>query len=217
MDIIYQIYLGVLTIVALTTIVSLKQKFSYPVKIIVILVLYTCLVEWSVFLKFKFFSDKTSANIYNCFMLAQYLGFAYYFQQIIRFSWIRKAIQFFLYLYPVFWYLLVFFVFKPSEWNSYVYMVGGMFTILWAASYCYQLLNTDDPVALQFCSEFWIAIGLIFFYMCSVPYMGMFNFLIEVHNDLAALLRIPLQISNIVMYTLFSYAFICQLTATKRS
>jgi hypothetical protein len=96
-------------------------------------------------------------------------------------------------------------------------MVGGIFTIFFAIVYCYQLLNAEEPIMLRNCGEFWIAIGLIFFYVCSVPYMGMFNFLAKLHVDLAYMLKIPLQISNIMMYSLFTYAFICQLTNIKRS
>jgi len=217
MNLTHTIYLGILTISVLVAIINLKKGLSSPIKIIALLVMYTGLVEWSVFYKREFLPDKTNAQIYNCFMLVQYLAFAYYFQQIVQLPWVRKTIQGFLYLYPVFWFFLVFFVFKPNEWNSYIYMIGGVFTILWAVAYCYELLSADEPVLLRYCSEFWVAIGLLFFYVCGVPYMGMFNFLTQYQNDLAKLLKIPLQISNIVMYSLFTYAFICQLTATKRS
>ncbi|NGM65368.1 hypothetical protein [Sphingobacterium sp. SGR-19] len=217
MDITYYIYLGVLTMASLTAIVSLKKAISFPVRIISLLVLYTGVVEWGVFYKTEFMSEKESAQIYNCFMLMQYVAFAHYFQQIIQLRWARKVIQVFLYLFPVLWYLLVFFVFKFSEWNSYVYMIGGVFTIFFAIVYCYELLSAEEPLMLRNCSEFWVAIGLIFFYVCSVPYMGMYRFLTEYHVNLATLLWVPLQISNIVMYSLFTYAFICQLTITKRS
>ena len=95
--------------------------------------------------------------------------------------------------------------------------MGGVFTIFFAIVYCYQLLNVEEPVMLRNCSEFWIAIGLVFFYICSVPYMGMYRFIAEYHTDLARLLWIPLQISNIVMYSLFTYAFLCQLTNIRKS
>ncbi len=217
MDITYYIYLGVLTTAVLTAIVSLKKGISFPVRIISLLVLYTGVVEWTVFYKAEFSPDNTNVQVYNFFHLVQYIAFAYYFQQIIKSRRVRKIIQVYLYLYPVLWYLLIFFIFKLDEWNSYVFIVGGVFTIFFAIVYCYELLNAEEPIMLRNCSEFWIAIGLIFFYVCSVPYMGMYRFLTEYHVNLATLLWIPLQISNIVMYSLFTYAFICQLTITKRS
>lgn len=217
MNISYYIYLGILTMAALTAIVSLKRGLSFPIRIIALVVLYTGMVEWSVFFKAEFMLDKTNVQMYNFFHLVQYLAFAYYFQHIIHSSNIIKVIQVFLYLYPVFWYTMVFFVFNLNEWNSYVFMVGGVFTILWAVVYCYQLLAADEPVMLRYNGEFWIAIGLIFFYVCSVPYMGMYRFLTAYYINLATLLHVPLQISNIVMYSLFTYAFICQLTITKKS
>ena len=217
MNISYYIYLGILTMAALTAMVSLKRGLSFPIRIIALVVLYTGMVEWSVFFKAEFMLDKTNVQMYNFFHLVQYLAFAYYFQHIIHSSNIIKVIQVFLYLYPVFWYTMVFFVFNLNEWNSYVFMVGGVFTILWAVVYCYQLLAADEPVMLRYNGEFWIAIGLIFFYVCSVPYMGMYRFLTAYYINLATLLHVPLQISNIVMYSLFTYAFICQLTITKKS
>ncbi|RZF62484.1 hypothetical protein [Sphingobacterium corticibacterium] len=217
MDITYYIYLGVLTMAVLTAIVSLKKGISFPVRIISLLVLYTGVVEWSVFYKAEFCSDKTNVQMYNFFHLVQYLAFAYYFQQIIQLRFVQKIIQGFLYLYPIFWYVLVFFVFKLNEWNSYVFVSGGMFILFFSVVYCYELLSAEEPIMLRNCSEFWIAIGLIFFYVCGVPYMGMYRFLTANYADLAKILKIPLQISNIVMYSLFTYAFICQLTITKRS
>src|SRR5690606_18441502 len=165
MNISYYIYLGILTMAALTAMVSLKRGLSFPIRIIALVVLYTGMVEWSVFFKAEFMLDKTNVQMYNFFHLVQYLAFAYYFQHIIHSSNIIKVIQVFLYLYPVFWYTMVFFVFNLNEWNSYVFMVGGVFTILWAVVYCYQLLAADEPVMLRYNGEFWIAIGLIFFYV----------------------------------------------------
>ncbi|TYR34743.1 hypothetical protein FXV77_14835 [Sphingobacterium phlebotomi] len=201
----------------LTAIVTLKRGMTSPTRIIALVVLYTGLVEWSVFYKREFLPDKANAQIYNCFMLGQYLALAYYFRQIVQSSRVRKGIQVFMYLYPVFWYVFVFFIFKLNEWNSYVFIIGGVCTILWAVIYCYELLVADEPVMLRYNEKFWIAIGLIFFYVCSVPYMGMYRFLTAYYTNLATLLHVPLQISNIVMYYLFTYAFICQLTITKRS
>ncbi len=217
MNITHVIYLSVLTMAVLIAIVNLKRGLPSPIRVIALIVLYTGFIEWGVFYKREFLPDKTNAHIYNCFMLGQYLAFAYYFLQISQSHSVRKIIRVFLYLYPALWYLLVFFMFNLNEWNSYVYMVGGVFIVFFAIVYCYQLLNAAEPIMLRNCSEFWIAIGLIFFYTCGVPYMGMFNFLTKHQNDLARLLKIPLQISNIVMYSLFTYAFICQLTITKRS
>ncbi len=217
MQIVYYIYLGILTMAGLTAIVTIRRGLSSPTKIIAVLVFYTTFVEWSAFYKIDFLQDKNNVQMYNFFMLVQYLAFAYYFQQMIKSISVHKVIYVFQYFFPIFWYILVFFVFKIDEWNSYSYIVGGVFTIFWAIAYCYELFTANEPLILSRNSEFWIAIGLLFFYVCSVPYMGMYRFLTEYHPYLATLLWIPLQVLNIFMYSLFTYAFICQLTATKRS
>src|SRR5690606_41503501 len=89
MDITHIIYLSVLTMAALTAIVSLKKKISFPVQIIALLVLYTGVVEWSVVYKIEFMPDKTNVQMYNFFNLVQSLAFAYYFCRIIRFLFVQ--------------------------------------------------------------------------------------------------------------------------------
>jgi hypothetical protein len=196
---------------------AFKHNGPYHIKVFAVLMAYTCLVELSIFFLKDFLPKGNNLPIYNCFMLVSFMGYAYFFRQIIESKTICRLIEVFLYLYPVFWFYVVFFIFQIDEWNSYVYLSGGAFTVLWAIAYCFGLFTSEEPVRIRYCGGFWIAVGLIFFYSCGLPYMGMFNFLTKNNNELANLLKIPLQISNIVMYLLFSYAFICQPTNTKKS
>lgn len=209
--------MGVLTIAALTAIVYLIWGKPSPVKIMALIVLYTGFVEWTVFYKLMFFADKTNVHIYGFFNLAEPLSIAYYFRQLIQSVRVQKIIRLFMYLYPVVWYIFVFFVFEYKEWNSYVYIVGGLFTLLWAVVYCYELLTVDNPVQLRQHSEFWIAIGLIFFQVCSLPYLGMFRYITEHFVNVAWVLQELHQVINIILFMLYTYAFICQLTITRRS
>jgi len=197
--------------------VAIIRNGPFHLRVLAVLVAYTCVVELSLLFLKGFLEKGNNLPVYNFFMLVTYMGYAYFFRQIIQSKTVRRLIEVFLYLYPVFWFYVVFFIFNIDEWNSYVYISGGAFTILWAIAYCFGLFTSEDPVRFRYSGGFWIAIGLIFFYSCGLPYMGMFNYLTKTNSELANLLKIPLQISNIVMYLLFSYAFLCQTTNTRKS
>lgn len=216
MELIYISYIALL-LSGVAGLVAIKRNGPFHLRIFAVLLAYTCLVELSLLFLKGFLPKGNNLPVYNFFMLVSYMGYAYFFKQIIPSKIVRRLIEAFLYLYPVFWYFVVFFVFKIDEWNSYVYIAGGAFTVLWAVAYCFGLFTSEEPVRFRYSGGFWIAIGLIFFYSCGLPYMGMFNFLTKNNSELASLLKIPLQISNIVMYLLFSYAFLCQTTHIRKS
>lgn len=197
--------------------VAIKRNGPFHLRVVAVLVLYTCLAELSLLFLKDFLAKGNNLPVYNFIMLVLYMGYAYFFWLIIQSKIIRRLIEGFLYLFPVFWFYVVFFIFKIDEWNSYVFIFGGAFTVLWAVTYCFGLFTSEDPVRFRYSGGFWIAVGLIFFYSCGLPYMGMFNFLTQYNKGLANTLKIPLQISNIVMYLLFSYAFLCQLTHPRNS
>lgn len=216
MQLIYISYFALL-LSGVAGLVAIKRNAAFHLRVVAVLVVYTCLVELSLLFLKDLLTQGNNLPVYNFIMLVLYMGYAYFFKLIIQSKTIHRLIEGFLYLFPVFWYFVVFFIFKIDEWNSYVYIFGGAFTILWAITYCFELFTSEEPVRFRYSGGFWIAIGLIFFYSCGLPYMGLFNFLTKNNEELANLLKLPLQISNIVMYLLFSYAFLCHTIHTRKS
>lgn len=211
------IYLIVLIVSAIVATVRLKRGLPYNLKVFAILLVYTALVELSVFRLKSYLTTGNNLQLYNFFMLAEFLAYAWYFRQIMISQKIRVAIDTFLFSYPVFWFFVVFFVFKIDEWNSYVFVGGALFTVFLAIVFCFQTFVSDESVQYRRYSEFWIAIGLILFYTCGLPYMGMFNLLTKNAPQVANFFKSLLLIMNIVMYSLFTYAYLCQTTSTRKS
>jgi len=149
-------------------------------------------------------------------MLLEFWAYGAYYRLIIQSAAMRKIIDVFLWTYPLFWAIVVFGIFGISRWNSYVSVVGSFFTILFSIAYYYQLFTQSELVRLDRSTEFWIATGLILFYTCNLPYTGMLNFLVKNYLRLATQFLYVLQILNILMYSLFIYAFLCR-TITKKS
>lgn len=210
------IYLIVLCLAAVTGALALKKKLPIQLKSIFILVMYTAILEGTVVLfKNQFSINKNVIPQYSIFLLVEFLFYAYFFKKIIHSKTVLKAINIFIYVFPVIWYVLVFGVLNILQWNSYVFVLGGTCTIFWGLLYYYQLFNSLPLVSLSKSSEFWIVTGIIIFYSCGTPYMGMYNFLTKNHESLAVELKLVLQFSNIVMYSLFAYAFVCHSATIK--
>lgn len=195
---------------------AMRKGLPRHLKVFAVLLFYTCLVELSVTFLKKLLPNG-NLQLYNFFMLVEFLWYAYYFRRIIRFRIIKRSIDVFLFLYPVVWYFIVFFLYKIDEWNSLVFVTGASFTIFVSILYCYQSFIAEEIIQFRYYSEFWIAIGLLIFYASATPYMGMFNYLTRTHHELALVLKTLLRISNIIMYSLFTYAYVCQMTNTRKS
>ncbi len=109
----------------------------------------------------------------------------------------------------------MFFIFGITKWNSYVVIAGSFFIICFSAAYYYQVFTQDELARLDNSPEFWIATGLIIFYACNLPYMGMLNFLVKNYLGLAIKFLSILKILNVIMYSIFIYAFLCRIIIKK--
>lgn len=205
--------------IAIAFIFSLSSfRLNYPLhlRVLSLLLGIDLLAEClAVFGGAKLFHLKNNLPIYNFFLLIEFWMYAFYFKKIITSGLIKRAINFFLILYPFFWIITVYFLFGIDRWNSYIIIVGSCTTILLSAAYYYELFNSPKLIHLSKHPEFWIATALIIFYACNLPYMGMFNFLTKNYSDLAYDLLIVLRILNIVMYSLFAYAYLCTIITRK--
>ncbi len=209
------IYLLTVGLAFITSLRSFRLKNPQHLKVFSVLLGLTFLVEIGAVAFPKFTSVKTNSWLYNSFTLIEFSVYAWYYRRIIHLQRIRKAIRVFQILFPVFWFVTVFFVFGFKAWNSYVIITGAFFTMCFVLAYYYQLLASDDVVDISRHPEFWIATGMLIFYSCQVPYFGMLNYLVENYLLLAKKLLKVLTLINILMYSLFTYAYLCRISTKK--
>ena len=177
----------------------------------------TFLVECFAAYAVRAFHLHTNVPAYNIFMLLEFWIYAWYYRMIITARWMKKMITGFMWFFPVFWVIVVFVVFGLQKWNSYLVIAGSVFTICCSFVYYYQLFTNSEDISLKTCPEFWIATGMIIFYTCNLPYIGMLNFLIKNYMSLAKTFLVILKILNILMYSSFTYAFLCRMLTKKLS
>jgi hypothetical protein len=161
---------------------------------------------WGNFLPLPF--SMTRNGFYNLAMLIEFWGYGLYYAYALRYHIVRKLIWQYLFAFPAAWVLLVCILSGINTWNSYVSVIGSIAMIAFAVMMYYQLFTTNPPVKLVTNFDFWVATGLIIFYVCNFTYLGMLNFLSDAYRDLAHRILTGLQISNIVFYCIMAYAFV---------
>jgi len=201
----------------LVSLISFRLNFPLHLRVFSLLLGCDFLVEFSCNFLVRPFHFKSNVPLYNVFMLVEFWTYAWFFRTILQNRLLKKLIGYYLVLLPIFWIVVVFFVFGIGHWNSYLSITGSLFTVCMAAAFYYQLFTAPDLIRLTVSAEFWIATALIIFYACNLPYLGMLNFITGEYLSLARNLLMVLQVLNIVMYSLFTLAFLCRIRTMKSS
>lgn len=114
--------------------------------------------------------------LYNIYFWLMYLVLAYLYGQQIRSRPIRNSIRVFYFLFP----LLVVaesIVSGVTQLQTVVLVAGSIFMIFLSASYFRQLYLSEETEMVNSDPWFWFSFGFILYFGCTVPFLGMFNYL----------------------------------------
>ena len=196
---------------------SFRLDFPPHLKVFSLLLGCDFLVELSCNYLVRPFHFHSNVPLYNVFMLVEFWTYAWFFRTILDSPVLKKLIGYYLVLLPIYWTIVVFFVFGIGHWNSYLSIFGSLFTVCMAVAFYYQLFSASHLIRLTASPEFWIATAIIIFYACNLPYLGMLNFITIKYRPLAQELLLVLQFLNIIMYSLFTIGFLCRIRTMRFS
>lgn len=194
---------------------SFRLDYPFHLKLFSFLLGVILITELIVWAASTVFHVSTNVHIYNIAMGIQYWLYGLYFRFILAGKITRLLVNSFLILFPLLWLFSTLFLFGLYKWNSYVAAAGSLFCVIFSIIYFYQIFARVEPVKFATNPELWIAIGIFIFYSVNLPYVAMLNFLSNTDKEFARQLLVVLQISNILMYSLFTYAYICRMSIRK--
>jgi hypothetical protein len=211
MPVLSYIYIAFIGIAFLSSLVSWRLGLGIHLKIFSCLLGLTLLVEVFAAVAEPAFHLRPLSSVYNIFFLLQFWTYGYYYYRLIRVKLLRKFILYFLVLFPLFWAATVFFLLGFNRWDSYLLIVGSFFSIVLSLFYYYQLIIEQEPPSLRMLPEFWIATGMLLFYLGALPYFGTVNFLVH-HNLLTGRggLVNTVRLLDILMYGAIGFGFVCR-------
>lgn len=212
------IYISFIAIAFLSSLNAFRLDFPIHLKVFSLLLGYDLLNELCSNLLLKsVFHMRSNVEFYNIFMLVEFGVYAWFFRSILTNALLKRLIGYYLVLLPAFWIFAVFFIFGLDHWNSYMAIAGSLFTVCMAVAFYFQLFTANELIRLSRSPEFWISTGIILFYTINLPYLGMLDFITRDYILLARALLAGLQILNMLMYSLFTLAFLCTTRITKLS
>lgn len=101
--------------------------------------------------------------------------------------------------------------------NSYSYLLSSFLLVAWVLSYFQQVLRAGEPLSLTREPIFWISTGLLFFNLGHFLYLGLLNYLLAVNQSWARRYGTISILLNILNYSLFTVAFLCQLRRPRQT
>jgi hypothetical protein len=211
------IYIAVILIAFLSSLISFRLDLPFHYKLFSCLLGLTFVVEFFATIVVRVLHQRNNFWIYNAFTLLEFWAYGYFFYRVIQIKILRRIIFLFLLIYPIFWCVTIFFLFGFNIWNSYVLTVGSFFSVVFVIMYYYQVIANQEIQSVQNLPEFYIAAGILIFYLAALPYFGTLNYLMSHSRTMATTLLKVLKILDTLMYALFSYGFLCQIVTPKKS
>lgn len=159
------------TLLALFTINSLKKK---SLKIFFIFLVTTSLKE--TVCTYYAINSLNNYPIYNSLSIAYYgllfLSFKSYFEN----RKIKRLITILLLVFSLFYMLNLLFIQGLIKFNSYTFLLGGLFLNFICLVFFYNLLNSTRNVKIIKLPFFWFSTGLVFYSTGTIILLGLFEF-----------------------------------------
>lgn len=93
--------------------------------------------------------------------------------------------------------------------HTYSFTMGSFLLCLGTVCYVKQLVDGDRIIHLKQDPMFWISVGLFSFYIINIPYMAMYNYLLEHYLDLLSALRKVTLFLSYFMYLCIFFGLLC--------
>jgi hypothetical protein len=157
---------------------------------------------------------KSNILLYNMFGVFSVMFYLFFIRNIIHNIVVKRLISLTIVIYPLLTFLNIQFV-QVNAFHSITYSLGCLLIVAACAFYFYELFQLKQSINLLREPSFWICSALLFFFSCTLPFIGMTNFLFKVSPGIAQNLGSILAIINFLLYSLFTIAFLCRLRIAK--
>lgn len=189
-----------------------KNDNPYYLKYFSIFLLVTLVIECYSF--YLWYLGKTNVKLYNFFTAFEFCFYLFFLRLIIGNAGVKTIIRYTLLVY-LFITLINILFFQTSVFHSITYSIGCLLIVIFCIYYFFELFRRSTSVNLIGEPAFWICSGLLFFYCCSLPLVGAVNFLSQIPLILRNNMQRILNVMNVLLYTLFTIAFLCKLRTRK--
>jgi hypothetical protein len=116
---------------------------------------------------------------YNILQAAWVMALSHLYFLVLVNRGLKSVIQIFIALFGVFVVMNSLFIQGFTSLQTITYVAGGLFVIFLAGAYFRQLFGSTDNEKITRDPFFWLSFGLIVYFGGTVPFFGMWNYLLQ--------------------------------------
>ena len=209
MNIPYQYYFIALSIIA-GFVTMIQRRLPEGLRLFPFFLVLTLVVEilgWQLSEK-----RENNADLYNFFSLAAFTYYMYLLMEVVHSKRAKKTIVVLMSVYAIISLINILFVQKIDSFHTMTYSIGCFLIVVISMYYFYELLQVPRAIDLKKEPAFWIAAGLLFFYICTLPVLGVLNYLFSFPGVIGRSLEDIIAILNVLLYSLFTIGFLCRIS-----
>lgn len=205
-EILFRTYVTVLILGAIISLFKLLRLAPVYLRVLLPVFILTITVECFA----RYYLDRPNHWLYNLFLPVQYLLFTILFFLVFKSKKVRAIIISCSILLLSFSISNILFIQGFQIFNTYTLLVSGFLILCWVFLYFRNLLQSKEQIYLLREPMFWISSGLLIFYLGNVFVAGTIDYFIKNDLDTAKVLLQIIKLLNIIMFTLFIVALLCQ-------
>jgi|ERR1700730_4376633 len=205
------IYAIMLSLIASLFVVEKKNSPRF-LKLFPFFLLATLLVEITATILIS--KNISNTPVYNFFSIIEFVFYLFIIRKIISSPKVKRLISVTMLLYPLGALMNIIVSQNIYRLQIIPYSIGCLIIVFYAIYYFYELFKSSTSVDLKREPAFWIITSLLFFYTCSFPIFGFANFL-SGFSVIAQNISAVLVILNVILYSLFTVAFLCRIRLQK--
>jgi hypothetical protein len=206
------IYFSIFSILAGTTL-YFQHAVPLYLKLIPVFLLISIGVEYVGFWMFRTYGS--SVQLFNFYIVFNICFFVYVLREIITNRIFKKVALFAMVAYALMALTNIVYIQGIYVWNSMSFSLGCLLIVACCIYFFLELFKKPKSTKLTREPAFWIVSGLLFFYCCSFPFLGLNNLLNNAPEVLKRNLTTILALLNTLLYLLFAIAFLCRLNFRK--
>ena len=217
LKVIQHLYMAPLLISTLLGMKTFRRNWPAPYKTFSVLLLCILFVEimallWkTVFYKIQNWPwSDSNLWLYNSFLIPQYLLYIAVYYQVISGAKMKRVILITGIVFTLLAIINLIFFQSIYAINSYTLIMASGIIIFLTVTYFEQLRKEKEIIRLTAHPMVWISLGAFLFHAANLPYMIGLSYLTRNNISLAIALFYVYMTLNCIMYTFYSFAFLCK-------
>jgi hypothetical protein len=152
---------------------------------------------------------KSNHFIFNIYILVQFIFYFGIFYKTFQTKNLKLIALIIGLVFVIYYWSIIIFKTSFFIFNSASYSLGSILTIICCLLYFVSLFKSEEVVNYFRIPMFWIATGLLFFFVGDFVYMSLMGYIVKHNLDTGGhIYRYIMVTLNLLMYGLFSLGFI---------